>query len=142
MTAATSDKSEPHSRSRWPRELSIFGAALGFGLLIMPLAVYGVGLSLLGAYSGGPHIGSFLGDYFRNLGSGALRTWFLVASPYLAVLILRAIFRRWRQPKSPEDFREPPAIADVPIPSAAKSSPPSRAASSGKVPRREPFVSP
>lgn len=136
MTATTADKTNAdnsNARWRWGRELLIAIVAFAVGLLILPAAIYGFGVVLLGPYGGGPHLGSFLGDYFRNLGSGSLRTWFLVLAPYLFSWTMRIVFWRWSRPKKPEDFRELPAIADVPLPPKT---------SRAKGDRREPFVSP
>jgi len=73
------------------------GVFLGLGFLALPLGIYFVGVAVLGPYGGGPHVGSFLGDFYRNLWSGVLRTWLIALSPYVAFLLLRIIFFRWQK---------------------------------------------
>jgi hypothetical protein len=103
-------------------------------LLLLPAMIYAVGAGLLGAYGGGPHLGSFFGDFFRNLASGSLRTWFIVLSPYLFVWLLRLIFRSRRLPA--------PQMPDDPGPDAEKSRSTPRVAAhpAATAKRREPFV--
>jgi hypothetical protein len=69
---------------------------VGFSLIVLPALIYLVGVQVLGAYGGGPHIGSFYGDYFRNLIDGVGRTWFVVVGPYCLLIVVRAIFWHWR----------------------------------------------
>jgi hypothetical protein len=117
---------EPTKHTRWRRELILAASCLGFGLFVMPALIYLVGVPLLGAYGGGPHIGSFYGDFFRNLIGGAGRTWFIVIGTYLVITVLRLIFVPWgtklpmSQPGPGEDQAQPPARKE----------------------RREPFVAP
>jgi hypothetical protein len=117
---------QPAKHSRWRRELILAASCLGFGLFVLPALIYLVGVPLLGAYGGGPHIGSFYGDFFRNLISGTGRTWFIVIGTYLLITVLRLIFLSWgaklpvNQPGPGEDPAQPPARKE----------------------RREPFVAP
>jgi len=73
---------------RLKRELILAGAALAFGLLVLPALVYWVGIVVLGPYPGGG-LGQFYGALLRDLGSGAGRAWVLVAGPYVSLLLLR-----------------------------------------------------
>lgn len=82
-------------KTRLRRELILAGICLVLGLVVLPALIYLVGTQLLGVYGGGPHIGSFYGDFFRNLFSATPRTWFIVVAPYLALWLLRLIFWRW-----------------------------------------------
>ncbi len=124
--ALSSPEGSTPAHLRWRRELALAGICIGFGLLIVPTLIYGVGVQMLGAYGGGPHLGSFYGDYFRNLSSGSVRTWFLVLAPYLLLVGGRLIF--WRGSKrdpnnrldSDEALAQPPPVKE----------------------RREPFVAP
>jgi len=64
------------------RELAIFLGLLFFGLLILPLAIYFVGMAVFGEY-GGTGFAAFYGELH-----GAIREFdpvvsFLVLSPYL-----------------------------------------------------------
>ena len=108
IAALSSSEGSPPAHLRWRRELALAAICFGFGLLIVPTLIYGVGVQLLGAYGGGPHIGSFFGDYFRNLIDGSVRTWFLVLAPYLLLIGIRFVFWRWgnslpRNPSMPSE---------------------------------------
>ena len=121
-------------RPRWQKEVFLALACILFGLLLLPALIYMVGAQLLGAYGGGPHIGSFYGDYFRNLVAGTGRTWFIVLSPYLFLMIMRGIFFRWSNvlpPVAPGDGNS--SVEDREAPAARER--PSRE-------RREPFIAP
>lgn len=79
-------------RRRRKRELVYGGIAVVIGFLILPLAIFMVGTLVLGPYAGGQSLAVFLGDFYRHLGQGALRTWFIALSPYLALWALRLCF--------------------------------------------------
>lgn len=115
----------PLTRAR--KELVIAAVCLGLGFIVLPIGIYLVGSSVLGPYGGGPHIGSFFGDFFRNLLRGVGRTWFIVLSPYLAFWVLRLIFFRWGAPSTDASGSAPKA--EVAHGSRAQE-------------RREPFVAP
>jgi hypothetical protein len=126
--APTPDQAARRHRIR--KESILAGICLGIGLIVLPALIYGFGSTVLGAYGGGPHLGSFYGDYIRNLASGTFRTWLIVLTPYLTVLALRLIFRPQRLPI--------PWIKPPPEAGASDAS----AQSSATAERREPFVSP
>jgi len=93
MAAPATPASNPEpSRSSRRFELWLALGLVGFGLLVLPALIYLTGSILLGAYGGGEHIGSFYGDYFRDLVAAPL-TWVLVLGPYVLVQIARFIFR-------------------------------------------------
>lgn len=96
---------------------------IGFGLLVLPALIYATGSLLLGAYGGGEHIGSFYGDYFRDLGATP-QTWGLVLGPYVLVQLARLIFR---DSSNPDPSQEPPEPAR-------------RAATAAPRERREPTI--
>jgi hypothetical protein len=93
---------------------------------VLPALIYLVGVQILGAYGGGPHIGAFYGDFFRNLLAGNGRTWFVVLGPYLVITILRLIFWPWG-PKLPATQ----TVTDAHLAEKPKTKE-----------RREPFVAP
>jgi hypothetical protein len=119
-------ETRPSKQPRWRKELTLGAVCVGFGLIVLPALIYLVGVPILGAYGGGPHIGAFYGDYFRNLIAGVGRTWFLVVGPYILLVALRLMFWRWRS-KLP--VNQPPSDDDV-------------AQSPVRKERREPFVAP
>ena len=118
-------------RHRLRKEGTLAGSCLGIGLIVLPGLIYAFGSKVLGAYGGGPHIGSFYGDFLRNLASGTFRSWLIVLMPYAMVLALRLIFRP-QLPPTPSD----PAIART-----EELPPETQAQSSAASQRREPFVS-
>jgi len=54
-------------RARLRRELVLFGIVGGFGILVLPFAVYLAGAATLGPYEGGllTFLGKLYGDFFR-----------------------------------------------------------------------------
>ncbi len=88
---------------------------IGFGLFVLPALIYATGSLLLGAYGGGEHIGSFYGDFFRDLGATP-QTWGLVLGPYVLVQLARLIFRDRSEPGTPAASREPARPSSTPAP--------------------------
>jgi hypothetical protein len=88
----------PPAHSSWQREATIAAAALGFGLLVLPFAVYLVGIQLLGEYENGPM--ALAETIWLDLVSLRLSAWILVLSPYVTLLLVRWVRRVWRTPKS------------------------------------------
>ncbi|HUQ51658.1 MAG TPA: hypothetical protein VM692_05520 [Gammaproteobacteria bacterium] len=81
----------------WQREATIALAAIGFGLLILPFAVYVVGSELIGVYD--PDGGGALDlaeTIWLDLLSLRLPAWVLVLSPYITVQLARWVRRVWR----------------------------------------------
>jgi hypothetical protein len=87
------------STPNWRREATIAAALIGFGLLVLPFAVYIVGARLIGDY--GPE-GTDLGPMalaeaiWLDLLSLRLPAWLLVLSPYITVQLVRSMRRVWR----------------------------------------------
>jgi hypothetical protein len=76
------------------RELLLLGAALAFGLLILPLLIWLAGHFTLGPYThgdSGPGYGplSLYGNYFTELARGQLVYWVAALGPVPLLLILR-----------------------------------------------------
>lgn len=105
--ASSSSPSQPARRF----EAWLAVGLIGFGLLVLPALIYLVGTLLLGAYGGGEHLGSFYGDYFRDLVSTP-QTWGLVLGPYLLVQLARLIFTDFGKSAAPQD--EPRQAAPKP----------------------------
>jgi hypothetical protein len=78
----------------WRREARLAVAAIGFGLLALPFAVYVVGQLLLGEYSGGPM--ALAETIWLDLLSLRLPAWTLVLSPYIIIQLARSVRRVWR----------------------------------------------
>jgi hypothetical protein len=85
------------SLSRAQRELILFGAALIFGVLLMPLLIWMGGNRVLGPYSHGqnPHAGPFalLGDFLIGLGHGSAVFWAVALGPAVFILLVRLFWR-------------------------------------------------
>lgn len=73
-------------RARWAtlsrpgRELAIFGGALAFGVIALPLLIWISGQTLLGPYAHGG-IFSFAGDFFLALAQGNPVFWIIALGP-------------------------------------------------------------
>lgn len=78
------------------RELAVLGAALLFGLLVMPFMVWLAGKRVLGPYTHGdnPHAGPFalLWDYYVGLAHGSTVFWAVALGPLALLLLLRGFF--------------------------------------------------
>jgi hypothetical protein len=87
------------SKPNWQREATIAAAMIGFGLLVLPFAVYVVGARLIGDYgaegaNGGPM--ALAEAIWLDLLSLRLPAWTLVLSPYITVQLVRSVRRVWR----------------------------------------------
>lgn len=94
-----SSSSAPRNRGRF--EVWLAAGLIGFGLLVLPALIYVTGTLLLGTYGGGDHLGSFYGDYFRDLGTSP-QAWALVLGPYAIVQLTRLIFTDFGKPTAEE----------------------------------------
>lgn len=70
-------------------------ALLLFGLLLLPVAVYVIGGRVFGPYEG-DGLGGFFAGLMGRLADGNGSAWFLVLSPLLLVLAVRALAWSWR----------------------------------------------
>jgi hypothetical protein len=85
--------------SRQERELWLAGAALAFGLLVLPFLIYLAGSISLGPYESGS-VWLYLFDFLKGLVRPHLAYWLIVVGPYLLILLLRGLLglrRRVRQ---------------------------------------------
>jgi hypothetical protein len=79
--------------SRTQRELIVLGAAVGFGVLVMPFLVWLAGNRALGPYGhgetsrGGPW--ALFTDYVVGLAHGSAVFWLVALGPALLVLLIR-----------------------------------------------------
>ena len=78
------------------REFALFLGCLLVGVLLLPIAIYIVGLSFFGSYEGGG-IGAFYGAIHADIREFDPVIWFLVLSPYLVLQLLRATFALFRR---------------------------------------------
>lgn len=83
-------------KQRARREAGLFVGLLVVGIVIMPIAIYLVGATIFGDY-GGEGFGDFFGTLAVKIRSGDRVAWFLVLSPYLALLVMRLMVWGWRR---------------------------------------------
>jgi hypothetical protein len=83
----------------YKKELILFGCLFGFGLLLLPLVVYIVGVEIVGPYEGEGGALGLLTSIFVALARGEWAAWILALSPYLVVQLTRlAVSILWRRP--------------------------------------------
>jgi hypothetical protein len=82
---------------RLRRELIIYGVALLFGLLGIPLLIWFAGNRVLGPYTHGqnPHAGplALLADFFVGLIHGSAVFWAVALGPAVLLLLLRVFVK-------------------------------------------------
>lgn len=83
-------------RQRVTGEAGLFFGLLFVGIVLVPIAIYFVGASIFGEY-GGNGYGEFFGSLSGKIRSGDRVSWFLILSPYLAILVLRMAAWGWRR---------------------------------------------
>lgn len=83
-------------RPAWRREATLAAALIGFGLLVLPFAVYVVGQQLLGDYDENAGPMALAEAIWLDLLSLRLPAWILVLSPYVIVQLARTVRRVWR----------------------------------------------
>jgi len=92
--------SSVRSLTRLQRELILFGAALAFGVLLVPLLIWVAGNRVLGPYTHGqnPHAGpgALLGDFLGALAHGSAVFWAVALGPAGLILLLRLFVRGLR----------------------------------------------
>jgi hypothetical protein len=84
------------SPNTWRREIAIAAATLGFGLLVLPFAIYFIGQSVIGDYAPDADAMTLAESIWLDLFTLRLPAWVLVLSPYVTVQLLRAVRRVWR----------------------------------------------
>jgi hypothetical protein len=98
-------ESDPAGRKTGSRrarlELLVAGAALAFGLLVLPGLIYVVGGALMGPYGENRGLGSFYGDFLRDLVEPSGRAWALALGPLVLLTAVRAVFIGVRGPSRP-----------------------------------------
>jgi len=77
------------------KEAALLVGFVFIGLVVLPIAIYAVGLSIFGDY-GGRGYGEFFSDLSARIRTGDAAAWFLVLSPYLGWQTLRLIGSAWR----------------------------------------------
>jgi len=101
-TTPPTDGPEPEARglTRTQRELIVLGAALGVGVLVMPLLIWLAGNRVLGGYLHGENPGagpwSLFADYVVGLAHGSAVFWAVALGPLVLLLLVRGFLALWR----------------------------------------------
>jgi hypothetical protein len=85
--------------ARFKNELLLLGILLGFGLFLLPLVVYLVGVEIVGPYEGEGGAFGLLASILTALARGNWAAWVLTLSPYLIFLLTRLTVRTLRRPR-------------------------------------------
>lgn len=85
------------TQTDWKKELVLGGILVGFGLLVLPFAIYWVGQQAVGEYAPDAGVFDLAEQIWWDLTQLSLPAWTLVLSPYLLVQLLRVPHSLWRQ---------------------------------------------
>ncbi len=96
LESITLSASKKTFRQRTTAEAGLFFGLLFVGIVLVPIAIYWVGGSIFGEY-GGHGYGDFFGSLSDKIRNGDRVSWFLVLSPYLAILTIRLTVWGWRR---------------------------------------------
>ncbi len=94
--------SSQHLKRILQKEAALFLGLFFFGIVLLPVAIYLVGQSVFGEYSG-HGFADFYASLHYELRIGQKVTWYLVLSPYLCWQLFRLTihtFRKYRNPAS------------------------------------------
>jgi hypothetical protein len=91
------DTTTPKPGTTLKREVAIGSGLLAFGLLALPLAIYGVGQWLIGDYGDDASMLALAETIWRDFFALRPAAVLLVLSPYVAVQLLRIVRRVWRR---------------------------------------------
>lgn len=87
-------------RDPWRREILIAALMLAFGFFVLPVAIYAVGVRVIGAYGADGGLLDLAERIWADLLALAPAAWVLVLAPYVAVQALRLARRLWRTPRT------------------------------------------
>ncbi len=86
---------ETSIKQRFTNEAALFLGLFFVGLVILPIAIYFVGNTVFGVFEGNGY-SDFFGTLSGRIRGGDRAAWFLIASPYLAIMTLRLMAWGWR----------------------------------------------
>ncbi|HEY6824262.1 MAG TPA: hypothetical protein VI195_07460 [Steroidobacteraceae bacterium] len=113
MTPPQDDGETPRITPRMRRELIVYGGALLFGLIGVPLVIWLGGNRVLGPYTHGQnlHAGplALLQDYYLGLLHGSAVFWWVALGPAALLLLLRLFIRLVRRMPARREEPEPTA---------------------------------
>jgi hypothetical protein len=85
------------NRTDIKKELVIAAVLIGFGVLVLPVAIYWVGQQLIGEYAPNAGLLALAESIWWDLLQLRLPAWTLVLAPYLVVQLARFTRFAWRQ---------------------------------------------
>lgn len=85
--------------ARFKHELLLLGGLLGFGLFLLPIVVYLVGIEIVGPYEGEDGAFGLLASILTAVARGNWAAWMLTLSPYLIFQLTRSAVRVLRRPR-------------------------------------------
>jgi hypothetical protein len=89
------------------RALVLYGLAVLFGVLIVPLLLWVAGNRILGPYTQGQNLhagpGALLQDFLVGLGHGSAVFWAVALGPAVFLLLLRLLWRLVRSAPADQD---------------------------------------
>jgi hypothetical protein len=89
-------------RKRITAEAGLLFGLLFVGIVLVPIAIFYVGGAVFGEY-GGNGYGDFFGTLSGKIRDGDRVSWFLVSSPYLAIISVRLMIWGWRKTAQPNN---------------------------------------
>ena len=110
------DDDDPRRMPPWVRrELIVYGVALLFGLVGVPLLIWVGGNRVLGPYTHGENLRAgplaLLQDFFQGLLHGSAVFWVVALGPAVLVVLVRVFIRLVRAIPDPDPEDEPPAAS-------------------------------
>jgi hypothetical protein len=81
----------------WRKELVVAGLLVGFGVLLLPFAIYWVGQRVVGEYAPDAGVFDLAEQLWWELLQLELPAWTLVLAPYLIVQLVRLARAIWRR---------------------------------------------
>jgi hypothetical protein len=82
-------------RTPWGFELVVAGVSLAFGVALMPVLIFYVGVATLGRYEGAG-LAHLYASLFAGLKEGSPAAWLVILGPYALYLLFRALKAWWR----------------------------------------------
>jgi hypothetical protein len=96
----TAESKPTKARDPLRTEIVIATVMLAFGLFVLPMAIYAVGVRVIGEYGGEGGLLDFAESIWTDLLSLTPWTWILVLSPYVVVQALRFARRLLSTPRA------------------------------------------
>ena len=78
------------------KELILAAFLLAIGLLVLPVAIYWVGIQVIGEYAPDAGLLDLMLSIWSALSAGEWSAWLLVLSPYVVILMARGARAAWR----------------------------------------------